>query len=72
MTASLTVRDPTTCARTGGSLSLRLTGPSDALSLALDASNGSLKIDNTLATSFQGTLDDANHDGRWLTASPSP
>jgi len=78
-----TVRDPTTCALTsfaptGGSLSLGLTGPSNAVDLALDVSNvqltqygltsldvgnGSLKIDNALAATFQGTLDDANHDG---------
>jgi hypothetical protein len=79
-----TVRDPSTCALTdfvptGGSLSLGLTGPSNAVSLAfdvsnvqltqyggltsVDVSNGSLKIDNALAASFQGTLDDANHDG---------
>ena len=79
-----TVRDATTCALTsfaptGGSLSLGLTGPSNAVSLAFDVSNvqltqyggltsadisnGSLKIDNALAASFQGTLDDANHDG---------
>ncbi|MEJ2666989.1 MAG: hypothetical protein P8Z81_07820, partial [Deinococcales bacterium] len=63
---------------TKGSLSFGLTGPSNAISLAFDfsnvqltnygltsaaVSNGSLTINNALAASFQGTLDDSNHDG---------
>lgn len=68
----------TSFAPTGGSLGLGLTVPSGAYDLALDVSNvqltqygltsldvsnGSLKIDNAVAVTFQGTLDDANHDG---------
>lgn len=64
---------------TGGSLSVGLTTPSHSASLAFDASNvqmsqygglasvvlsnGKLTIDNSVATTFQGTLDDSNQNG---------